>query len=208
MGDFEVATSGGFWVAVRDQYDRFVNGKIDIPYVMIKSTFQSGRYFCISYARDKFIFESPKIVCPQRSPINTFGYSDQQWYAASDVYYILRKEGSKIHLKYLLSLLNSKLYYFWLYFKGQRKGQILQLFKDPLSEIPIKFISENSQKPFVDIVGSILDLTKNDDFFQNPAKQAKVKAFEAEIDQLVYKLYDLTAKEIDIIEERIGAQIF
>lgn len=37
---------------------------------------------------------------------------------------------------------------------------------------------------------------------QNPQKQAKVKALEAEIDQLVYKLYDLTEEEIGIVEGR------
>jgi len=32
-------------------------------------------------------------------------------------------------------------------------------------------------------------------------KQAKVKEYEQQIDQLVYKLYDLTDKEIEIIEK-------
>jgi hypothetical protein len=35
---------------------------------------------------------------------------------------------------------------------------------------------------------------------QNLDKQAKVKALEAEIDQLAYKLYDLTPEEIKIVE--------
>jgi len=38
---------------------------------------------------------------------------------------------------------------------------------------------------------------------ENPEKQAKVKEYECQIDQLVYKLYDLTEEEIKIIEEKI-----
>ena len=34
------------------------------------------------------IFTSAKIVCPQRSKANTFGYNECDWYASADVYYI------------------------------------------------------------------------------------------------------------------------
>jgi hypothetical protein len=183
-----------------EQYHQFVKGVIDIPYVMIKSTFKTGRYFCVSYARDKHIFESPKIVCPQRSPLNTFGYSENPWFAASDVYYILPKDNSELALKYLLALLNSRLYFFRLYFKGQRKGEILQLFKDPLSEITIKKISKDEQNKFVLLVDTILSLTQSDDYMQNQTKQVKVKEYEKEIDQMVYALYCLTDEEIKIVE--------
>ena len=47
----------------------------------------------------------------------------------------------------------------------------------------------------------ILSITKDDDYLENPDKQAKVKKLEKEIDQLVYKLYELTPEEIKIVEE-------
>jgi len=183
-----------------EQYEKFVKSQIDIPYVMVKSAFKKNRYFCVSYARDKYIFESPKIVCPQRSPLNTFGFTESSWYAASDVYYIIEKENSKVNLKYILSLLNSKLYYYWLYNKGQRKGEILQLFKDPLSEIPIKLISSDMQKIFIRTADHILKLTQSNDYLENPRKQTKVKEYQIEIDKMVYELYDINKTEIDIIE--------
>jgi hypothetical protein len=34
----------------------------------------------------------------------------------------------------------------------------------------------------------------------HPQKQARVKTLENQIDQLVYKLYDLTPEEIQIVE--------
>ena len=50
------------------------------------------------------------------------------------------------------------------------------------------------------IVDRILSITKLDNYSQDIQKQAKVKALESEIDQLVYKLYDLTPEEIKIVE--------
>ena len=47
----------------------------------------------------------------------------------------------------------------------------------------------------------ILSITKADDYLDNPDKKAKVKRLEREIDQLVYKLYELTTEEIKIVEE-------
>ncbi|MFY9229775.1 MAG: Eco57I restriction-modification methylase domain-containing protein, partial [Bacteroidales bacterium] len=64
----------------------------------------------------QYIFESPKIVAPQRSPRNTFGYNEIPWYAASDVFFITQKD-ENVSLKYILALLNSKLYYLWLYYR-------------------------------------------------------------------------------------------
>ncbi len=64
--------------------------------------------------------------------------------------------------------------------------------------ITCKLLEE--QKFFADFVNQILSITKSEDYAENPQKQAKVKALEAEIDQLVYKLCDLTSEEIKIVE--------
>ena len=146
-------------------------------------------------------FDSKKIVAPQRSPRNTFGYNEIPWYASADVYFITEKDSS-VSLKYILTLLNSKLYYIWLYYRGKRKGEMLELYQKPLSEIPIKKIPESEQKPFIDLVDQILAITKDDDYLKNPAKQARVREYEKQIDQLVYKLYNLTPEEIRIVEEK------
>jgi len=51
------------------------------------------------------------------------------------------------------------------------------------------------------LIDKILPITKDKDYLQNPEKQAKVKEYERQIDQLVYKLYNLTPEEIEIVEE-------
>ncbi|MBW2662937.1 MAG: hypothetical protein JRD93_13325, partial [Deltaproteobacteria bacterium] len=103
-------------------------------------------------------------------------------------------------IKYLLGILNSKLMDWFYRFIGKPKGKIREYFNKPLSLIPIKKISLTQQQPFVTFVDKILSLTQSDDYLRNTLKQAKVKALEQEIDQLVYKLYDLTPEEIKIVE--------
>ncbi|MFC2066825.1 TaqI-like C-terminal specificity domain-containing protein, partial [Chloroflexota bacterium] len=145
------------------------------------------------------IFTGPKITVPYRSKINSFAYNESEWFCRSDSYVVTLKDFG-IELKYILALLNSKLYYIWLYHKGKRKGETLELFQVPLSEIPIKRISEGEQKPFITIVDQILTFTKDEDYLSNSTKQAKVKEYEYQIDQMVYELYGLTPEEIDVVE--------
>ncbi|MFN4219418.1 MAG: hypothetical protein ACK4GJ_00660, partial [bacterium] len=51
------------------------------------------------------------------------------------------------------------------------------------------------------LVNQILSITQSEDYILNKEKQSKVKELEKEIDKLVYKLYNLTDEEIEIIEE-------
>ena len=43
-------------------------------------------------------------------------------------------------------------------------------------------------------------IVKDEDYLSNPAKQAKVKELERQIDQMVYKLYGLTPDEVAVVE--------
>jgi len=158
------------------------------------------QWWQLQWPREESIFQGSKIVAPQRSPRNTFAYNEIPWYASADVYFITEKDKT-ISLKYVLAILNSSLYYLWLYHRGKRKGESLELYQKPLSEIPIKKISENEQKPFIENVNEILSITKSDDYLTKPSKQAKVKEYERKIDQMVYKLYGLSEEEIRIVEE-------
>ena len=58
----------------------------------------------------------------------------------------------------------------------------------------------NQEKQFIDFVDEILSITNSPDYIDSSEKQARIKTLEKEIDQLVYKLYDLTPEEIGIVE--------
>ena len=62
-----------------------------------------------------------------------------------------------------------------------------------IGKLPVKDISLKSQQPFITLVSQILSLKQSD-------PQADTSALEAEIDQMVYKLYGLTEDEIKIVE--------
>ena len=159
----------------------------------LKGALKRGRWDVIALPKISINFEGPKIVAPQRSKSNTFGYNKVPWYASADVYFITNPlDGYK--LKYILGLLNSKLYYVWLYNKGKRKGESLELYQKPLSEIPIKKATSIQQREVADLVDAIIVKKK-----QNP--KADTSDLEREIDQHVYTLYNLTPEEIAIIEQ-------
>ena len=79
-------------------------------------------------------------------------------------------------------------------------GGAYTLKHETISSLPVKEISEKEQKPFIDFVDKILTITKDEDYLENSTKQAKVREYEKQIDQLVYKLYGLTPEDIKIVE--------
>ena len=103
--------------------------------------------------------------------------------------------------EYILALINSTLaswFYYW--FVYNRAVRTMHFDSYYIGKLPIKQISQEKQKPFINIVSDILSLTQSEDYLENPEKQAKVKEYERQIDQLVYELYGLTEEEIKIVE--------
>jgi adenine-specific DNA-methyltransferase len=110
----------------------------------------------------------------------------------------------ELNYSYLVALLNSSLLTYWYYNKFESKhlsGGYLGFDIPTVKEIPIKKISPEEQKPFIEIVNRILEITKEKDYLEDSVKQKKVKILEEEIDKMVYKIYDLTPEEIKIVEE-------
>ncbi len=107
------------------------------------------------------------------------------------------KLSKQYDLLFLLSLINSNLFK-WLFQKFFSFG--LDIYPAHIKKLPIKEASEAKQKPFIELVDKILAITKTQDYLDNPVKQEKVKEYENEIDQIVYKLYGLTDKEVEIVE--------
>ena len=162
---------------------------------MLASAQRKGRYNCISYPRKQRFFESntPKILVPQRSSKNTFGYTEACFYASTDVYFLISQTGVDVELKYILALLNSKLYYVWLYRRGKRKGVNLELYQRPLEDIPIFLeVNKETQQLFVDVVDAILQYRRNNE---------NCSDLEGVVNKMVYELYGLTDEQITAIED-------
>jgi adenine-specific DNA-methyltransferase len=192
--------------------DRSINSLMDCPNVALhlkkfrailsdRREVENGiiKYFQLQWPRTEAIFTGEKIVVPYRSETNTFAYDSGEWFCRSDCY-VITQMNATYDLKYLLALLNSTLYFKWLYHRGKRKGEMLELFQVPLSEIPIKPISTSEQKSFIALVDKILAITKDPEYFSNSSEQIVVGKLEERIDEMVYQLYELTPEEIDIVK--------
>ena len=152
-------------------------------------------WFTLDRPREEWIFTSEKVVAPQRSKTNTFGYSNKDFFASADVYYII-PFSQKISAKYLTAILNSKLYFFWFYNKGKRKGEMLELYQKPLSETPIKMT--NQILAFEVLIEKIIE---------NKKQNIDTTDLEQQIDNLVYKLYELTYDEVLVVEPEFSERM-
>ena len=101
------------------------------------------------------------------------------------------------NLKYVLGILNSSIVCFSiniLYNSMKMAGGYLNIGTRELERIPIPSATKEQQQPIVDLVDKILAAKK-----ANP--QADTSDLEKQVDQLVYKLYNLTPTEIKTIEK-------
>jgi adenine-specific DNA-methyltransferase len=147
---------------------------------------KAGKWWALSSARSDFDFDKPKIVSPQRSYYNCFAYTDKPWYASADVYFITASDNDNTLIP-LLGILNSKLVFLWLYSKGKRKGEMLELYLTPLSEIPLPLLSKENQENINSLVTKILSLKSTN---------SSSIYYENKIDALVFHLYGLTEVEM------------
>lgn len=154
----------------------------------LKTYNENYPWFSLHRPRDTNIFLNSKIVVPYRSKLNTFGYNNIEWFCRSDCYVIVKKKDD-ISLKTLLAVLNSKLFYMWLFFKGKRKGNILELFGTPLSELPLKIMDNEICIKLEALIDKIFYSDLN-----------VISELANKIDKIIYKYYELNDKEIDFVE--------
>lgn len=93
---------------------------------------------------------------------------------------------------FVSALLNSKFSSWYAYrFVFGKAIRTMHFDNSTTSKIPIPKISEKDQQPFIALVDQILDLKK---------EGKDTKDLENQIDEMVYRLYDLTDEEIAIVE--------
>lgn len=114
--------------------------------------------------------------------------------------YNIYSKTSTLDIAYLLGVLNSKVIrYYWQKRFSDHKKTFPKIKKKPLESLPIAQPSANEQDSLAYLVKKVENLKIS------PLSNSSVSQIEAEIDQLVYKLYDLTPEEIAIVEESTAA---
>jgi len=152
-----------------------------------------------SNTREDIFNTSEKIIIRQTSDRIIGAYDNERFFTLASTF-IIKQFEKKISYKTLLGILNSKLFLFLYRSINNEMGRVLpQIKKKHIFDFPIKLNGKEEGK-IKKVVDCCLTLTQSEDYLQNQTKQAKVKQYEKEIDQLVYELYDLTPEEIAIVE--------
>jgi len=160
-------------------------------------------YFYLHREREeKFFQNGPKVVGQTRTAFPSFLYTEEEYYGSRAMNFI---KTNRINLKYLTGLLNSHLSYFWLKNKGKQLGDLLQIDKGPLLNIPLIKPDEKIQEHIASLVDKATKLyqdsrntSANTDKWHSLKKE--IEKVEKQIDEAIYKLYGLTTEEIRIIE--------
>lgn len=142
-------------------------------------------------ARDNKFFQGEKVIVLRKcanGPL--FSYSDCECYL-TQTFNIIKSD--RVNLKYLTSLLNSKLIEFWLRNRGKMQGANFQLDKEPLQQIPIIVASDAVQQTLASKLKLLIDSNINESESFNIIH---------EIDHIVYHLYDLTYDEVLIVDPK------
>jgi len=141
--------------------------------------------------KTKAIYENPKIFV-RRIGKEIIAYLDtENFYNVCDVYNLL-PTSDKVDLYEILGIINSKCvnFFFSHFFKNA---------KELFPKIPIKYLKE---VPVKLSKGKISKLAKT---IQEKRKLGKdTSALEQQIDNLVYRLYDLTYDEVKVVDPEFG----
>ena len=165
-------------------------------------------YFFLHREREETFFNNgPKIVCGIRVQYPSFYFTDNEYFGSRALNFI---KTTRIDLKYLTGIINSNLSYFWLKNKGKQLGDLLQIDKRPLLDIPICVGDKKIQK-IIGLVNKIQllneeikKISENSDKWHEVKKE--IAKTNQEIDQNVYELYGLTAEEIRTVEESLKTE--
>jgi len=148
-------------------------------------------------------FEKEKVVWQRVAQDQKFTIVPPGFYCEATTHFITTKiEKNDRLLRYILGILNSKLFGFAFYkfymgggIEGEIKGTFIERFPIP----PITQQNQPIADQIVKLVDQILSIKK-----QNP--DADTSQLEKEIDQLIYNLYDMTQEEIQVIEGSLDEQ--
>lgn len=185
----------------REHIDEFPNLKkhIDRFENILTSAFAP---YGLHRPREEKFFKGQAIFLLRKTMYPAFTYVDFPCYITR-AFLVLKPEA--INLKYLTALLNSKLIYFWLKYKGKKQGEQLQIDKEPLMNVPLVKVSEKEQAEIAKLTQLMLDLQKEaQELTDNTDKHARLKTeierLDTKIDRAIYKLYNLTNEEVGTIE--------
>ena len=181
-------------IKVDDSYLPCINGKDFTRYSFVSSPKMYLKYGqWLAEPREIAPFFKSKIILRQTADSIIAVLDETKSINLNNVYNIGVSD-PRYDLRYILALLNSKLINIYYQSISQEKGRLFaEVKKVYLEQIPIKIIDNQIQEPIITLANKILAVKQAD-------HKADISTLEAEIDQLVYALYNLTDEEIALVE--------
>lgn len=173
--------------------------RFDEDYVLYdKKLLERARDEGFFLAKEKILMRyiGTKIIC---------AYDNEQYYAQKSVIIIFPKTNSKIKIKYLLAILNSKLFQF-LYDKKVGDEPYPRINLSYILKLPIKLVSDSEQDKVIQIVDKIMAINKRlEKIEQGTNDKINLERERNElldkIDANIYTIYGISnQEEIDLIK--------
>lgn len=144
--------------------------------------------------RDAKIFEKNEKIIVRQTSDKLIAAIIGSGFVMRNNTHILLTENPDYKLKYILALINSRLFDFIYWTINPEKGEALAEVKAMhLNQLPIKFADNKTQTKIEILVDEITTYKLKDNSID-------ISDLENQIDQLIYELYELTEEEIKIIE--------
>ena len=175
-----------------------------------RSNVDTRNWWLYPYPKNLLVMEKPKIiyqVLSQKGSFTLDEYGEYFYVGGGNAggYAITTKSNSINELKFLLGILNSNLTTFFISKVASCfRGGYYSFGKHSFEHFPLPTLDFNDEK-LIKLVDEMIKLNKELATCKTPKEEKLLKIqiakTDAKIDQLVYKLYNLTEEEISIIEE-------
>ena len=169
----------------------------------------SDNKFVVSNLQNK-ILSKEKILLPRTVLYLKAAYNEGNSFIMDRIYYLIPKDAEKINLKFVVGLLNSKLidFFYKINFSSTHVGGgYLDLRGSQIEQLPIRIPENDEQETVAKLVDKAMLLKKQMREMESK-KTDKRNSLElesystnSEINKLIYKIYNLTNKEKDVVEE-------
>lgn len=151
-------------------------------------------FYKFSAIRNPHTYKKPKVMIPDLLNHSRFGFDNVGFYHNASIHNVCLKQGYENLEKIILGVLNSRLFWFFIRHSSANLGSATRLMPSYLNDFSFPKIDSNNQD-LADEIGSLVDRT-----LESKSQNKDTNELERQIDELVYKLYNLDSKEIDIIK--------